>query len=171
MRAAVVTSFDRPPTCQDFPTPTPQTPDEVLVDVIASGLHPRVRSQADGSHYTSTDELPLVPGFDGVGRAPDGSLRYFILPDTSMGAMAEQTVVNLRRSVILAEDCDPDGWPLSPRSVRTPSSPSTASPPTSPNTSAKPPATSTSSSTTSGASPPPTPCSPSSRSAANQDGP
>jgi NADPH:quinone reductase-like Zn-dependent oxidoreductase len=107
MRAAVVTSFDRPPVYQDFPTPTPQTPDEVLVDVIAAGLHPRVRSQADGSHYTSSDELPLVPGIDGVGRAPDGTLRYFVLPDTTMGAMAEQTVVDLRRSVVLPDHSDP----------------------------------------------------------------
>jgi NADPH:quinone reductase-like Zn-dependent oxidoreductase len=66
-----------------------------------------VRSQADGSHYTSSDELPLVPGIDCVGRAPDGTLRYFILPDTTMGAMAEQTVVDLRRSVVLPEDSDP----------------------------------------------------------------
>ncbi len=107
MRAAVVTSFGTSPTCQDFPTPTPQAPDEVLVDVLAAGLHPRVRSQADGSHYTSSGELPLVPGIDGVGRAPDGTLRYFILPDTTMGAMAEQTVVDLRRSVVLPEDSDP----------------------------------------------------------------
>jgi NADPH:quinone reductase-like Zn-dependent oxidoreductase len=107
MRAAVVTSFDTPPACQDFPAPAPQAPGEVLVDVIAAGLHPRVRSQADGSHYTSTGELPLVPGIDGVGRAPDGTLRYFILPDTTMGAMAEQTVIDLRRSVILPEDSNP----------------------------------------------------------------
>ncbi|HUL24287.1 MAG TPA: zinc-binding alcohol dehydrogenase family protein [Streptosporangiaceae bacterium] len=107
MRAAVVTSFGTPPACQDFPTPVPQAPGEVLVDVIAAGLHPRVRSQASGSHYTSTGELPLVPGFDGVGRAPDGSLRYFILPGTTMGAMAEQTVVDLRRSIVLPGGSDP----------------------------------------------------------------
>jgi NADPH:quinone reductase-like Zn-dependent oxidoreductase len=107
MRAAVVTSFDSPPTYRDFPTPTPEPPDEVLVDVVAAGLHPRVRSQANGSHYTSSDELPLVPGIDGVGRAPDGTLRYFILPDTAMGAMAEQTVVDLRRSIVVPDDCDP----------------------------------------------------------------
>jgi len=107
MRAAVVTSFGTPPTCQDFPAPTPRAADEVIVDVIASGLHPRVRSQADGSHYTSTGDLPLVPGIDGVGRAPDGSLRYFVLPDTTMGAMAEQTVVDLRRSVVLPDGSDP----------------------------------------------------------------
>jgi hypothetical protein len=31
---------------------------------------------------------------DAVGRGADGLLRYFILPDTTMGAMAEQTVVD-----------------------------------------------------------------------------
>jgi NADPH:quinone reductase-like Zn-dependent oxidoreductase len=107
MRAAVVTDFDTPPTCQDLPVPVPQDPDEVLVDVLAAGLHPRVRSQANGSHYTSSDELPLVPGIDGVGRAPDGTLRYFILPDTTMGAMAERTVIDLRRSVVLPAGSDP----------------------------------------------------------------
>src|SRR6202167_2953430 len=107
MRAAVVTDFDTPPTCQDFPVPVPRNPDEVLVDVLAAGLHPRVRSQANGSHYTSSDELPLVPCIDGVGRAPDGTLRYFILPDTTMGAMADRTVIALRRSVVLSAGSDP----------------------------------------------------------------
>ena len=83
MRAAVVTSFDSPPTCRDFPTPTPQTPGEVLVDVIAAGLHPRVRSQADGSHYTSSAELPVVPGIDGVGR--DGTVSFRIAIDKPPG--------------------------------------------------------------------------------------
>ncbi len=106
MHAAVVTSFDAPPRYQEFPAPTPSD-GEILVDVIAAGLHPRVRSQASGSHYTSTDELPLVPGVDGVGRDADGVLRYFILGDTTMGSMAERTVVNPRRSVVLAADSDP----------------------------------------------------------------
>src|ERR1700712_5444614 len=103
MLAALVTSFDAPPTCQDIPAPLPGGPDDILVDVIAAGLHPRVRSQANGSHYTSTDELPLVPGIDGVGRGPDGLLRYFLLPDSTLGTMAEQTVVDTRRSVVLAQ--------------------------------------------------------------------
>jgi NADPH:quinone reductase-like Zn-dependent oxidoreductase len=106
MHAAVVTSFDTPPRYQEFPAPAPGD-GEILVDVIAAGLHPRVRSQASGSHYTSTDELPLVPGVDGVGRDADGVLRYFILGDTTMGSMAERTVVNPRRSVVLAADSDP----------------------------------------------------------------
>ena len=107
MKAAVVSSFDTPPRYADFPVPTPANEHEILVDVIAAGLHPRVRSQADGSHYTSTDELPLVPGIDGVGRGTDGRLRYFVLPDTTMGTMAEKTVVDERRSIFLPAGTDP----------------------------------------------------------------
>ncbi len=107
MHAAVVTAFDQPPRYQEIEAPVARSADEVVVEVLAAGLHPRVRSQADGSHYTSTAELPLVPGIDGVGRAPDGSLRYFVLPDTTLGAMAEQTVVDLRRSIVLPSDSDP----------------------------------------------------------------
>jgi NADPH:quinone reductase-like Zn-dependent oxidoreductase len=107
MKAAVVTSFDAAPRYEEFPAPAPAGDDEMVVDVIAAGLHPRVRSQADGSHYTSTGELPLVPGIDGVGRGADGRLRYFVLPDTRLGAMAEQTVIDTRRSIVLPEDADP----------------------------------------------------------------
>lgn len=107
MKAAVVSSFDIAPRYAEFPAPTPARDDDMVIDVIAAGLHPRVRSQANGSHYTSTGELPLVPGIDGVGRGGDGLLRYFVLPDTRMGAMAEQTVIDTRRSVILPGDADP----------------------------------------------------------------
>jgi hypothetical protein len=48
-----------------------------------------------------------VPGIDGVGRGTDGLLRYFILPDTRVGAMAEQTVIDTRRSIILPSGSDP----------------------------------------------------------------
>ena len=48
MHAAVVTSFDRPPHYQQFQTPQPTNDDDTLVDVLAVGLHPRVRSGAAG---------------------------------------------------------------------------------------------------------------------------
>jgi NADPH:quinone reductase-like Zn-dependent oxidoreductase len=48
-----------------------------------------------------------VPGIDGVGRGGDGLLRYFVLPDTRVGAMAEQTVIDTRRSIVLPGDADP----------------------------------------------------------------
>jgi NADPH:quinone reductase-like Zn-dependent oxidoreductase len=80
--------------------------DEMLVDVLAAGLHPRTRSSANGSHYTSMGRLPMIPGFDGIGRDRDGRLRYFILADTHLGSMAAQVVIDSRRSTPLPEDTD-----------------------------------------------------------------
>jgi len=108
MKAAVVTSFGTAPRCADFPDPVAAGRDEMVVSVIAAGLHPRVRSQANGSHYTSTGVLPLVPGIDGVGRDADGRLRYFVLPeDVTAGSMAERAVIDARRSVVLPSGTDP----------------------------------------------------------------
>jgi NADPH:quinone reductase-like Zn-dependent oxidoreductase len=107
MYAAVVRSFGLAPKYEWFDTPEPSGKNEVLVDVLAAGLHPRVRSQADGSHYTSPRALPLIPGIDGVGRLPNGLLVYFVAPDTSLGTFAEKAVVDLRRSVPLPADVDP----------------------------------------------------------------
>lgn len=106
MKAAVVDSFGSDPVYAEFAEPKAKNTDDILLDVLAAGLHPRVRSQANGSHYTSTDELPLVPGFDGVGRDTEGHLRYFLTPDTTIGSMAEKTLINKRKSVILPEDSD-----------------------------------------------------------------
>ena len=106
MHAAVVTEFGRSPVWQEFTDPVP-TADEVVVDVVAAGLHPRVRSQADGSHYTSEGALPLVPGVDAVGRFPDGTLRYFAVASDTRGTMAERVAVDPRASVVLPEGADP----------------------------------------------------------------
>lgn len=107
MRAAVVHSFDAPPRYETIGTPEPRAEHEVLVDVLAAGLHPRVRSGADGTHYTSDGVLPMVPGIDAVGRTPQGELLYFVAPDDALGTMAEQAVVDRRRAVTLPADTDP----------------------------------------------------------------
>ena len=106
MKAAVVTDFAQPPHYADFPEPIAGK-DEVVVEVLAAGLHPRVRSQAGGFHYTSTGELPLVPGVDAVVRDPEGKVRYAVLDDSTMGSMAERTVIGLNRSVVLPDEVDP----------------------------------------------------------------
>jgi NADPH:quinone reductase-like Zn-dependent oxidoreductase len=106
MHAAVVRSFDHPPRYETVDPPQPRGEHEVVVDVLAAGLHPRVRSSADGSHYTSDGALPLIPGIDGVGRTPAGELVYFVLPDTSHGSLAERAVIDRRRSVPLPSGSD-----------------------------------------------------------------
>ena len=107
MKAAVVTTFDEPPHYDDFPDPLAAHDDELVVEVVATALHPRVRSQADGSHYTSTGELPLVPGIDAVVRDAKGKLYYALLDDTTLGTMAQRTIIEKDRSVRLPKDADP----------------------------------------------------------------
>ncbi len=106
MNAAVVTSFAEPPHYQPFAMPAPAG-DEVLADVLAVGLHPRVRSGAAGSHYTSRGTLPMIPGVDGVGRLPDGRVVYFAADDDVLGTMADKALVSPRRSVELPAGTDP----------------------------------------------------------------
>jgi len=107
MHAAVVHAFTAPPRYDTVPAPTAAGAHEVLVDVLAAGLHPRVRSAADGSHYTSDRVLPMVPGIDAVGRTAQGELLYFVAPDGAPGTMAEQAVVDRRRAVTLPAGTDP----------------------------------------------------------------
>jgi NADPH:quinone reductase-like Zn-dependent oxidoreductase len=107
VKAAVVTAFGTPPRYLDFPDPQARSEGEIVVEVLAAGLHPRVRSQANGSHYTSTGKLPLVPGVDAVVRDPDGRIRFTVLHDSTLGTMAERTVIELGRSVVLPDGTDP----------------------------------------------------------------
>jgi NADPH:quinone reductase-like Zn-dependent oxidoreductase len=106
MNAAVVTSFDQPPHYQPTEVPQPAGAEELLVDVLAAGLHPRVRSGAAGAHYTSTGSLPMIPGIDAVGRRPDGKLIYFVADDAASGTMAEKTIADERRAIELPGDVD-----------------------------------------------------------------
>jgi NADPH:quinone reductase-like Zn-dependent oxidoreductase len=106
MNAAVVRSFEEPPAYEPFESPTAGGPDEMLIEVLAAALHPRTRSSANGTHYSSSGRLPMIPGLDGVGRDGDGQLRYFVLADTDLGSMAEQVVIDPRRSTLLPAGTD-----------------------------------------------------------------
>ncbi|BEL05461.1 zinc-binding alcohol dehydrogenase family protein [Actinoplanes sichuanensis] len=107
MHAAVLTAFDAPPVYREHPEPVPAGDDEMVVDVLAAGLHHLTRAKANGSHYSSTGAFPLVPGADGVVRDRDGRLRYVALDDTNHGTFAERTVIDVRRSVVLPDGVDP----------------------------------------------------------------
>lgn len=106
MHAAVVTAFERPPRYTEWPEPAPAPDGHAVVEVVAAALHPRVRSQADGSHYTSSGELPLIPGIDAVVRDAEGGLHYALLDDTAAGTLAERTVIDVRRSIPLPAGTD-----------------------------------------------------------------
>jgi NADPH:quinone reductase-like Zn-dependent oxidoreductase len=102
MHAAVVHAFAHPPQYGEIAAPE-AGPGEVVVDMLAAGLHPRVRTGASGAHYTSDGVLPMIPGFDGVGRLPDGRAVFFVAPAT----MAERAVVNPDVAVTLPDGADP----------------------------------------------------------------
>jgi len=106
MNAAVVTSFAEPPRYQPFDVPQPNAADEFIVDVLAVGLHPRVRSGAAGAHYTSSGTLPMIPGIDAVGQRPDGTRVYFVAADDVIGTMADKALASARRSIVLPDDAD-----------------------------------------------------------------
>jgi NADPH:quinone reductase-like Zn-dependent oxidoreductase len=107
MKAAVLTSFNQPPRYEDFAEPVAKRRGEVPVTVLAAALHHLTLAKATGKHYSGSAALPLVPGVDGVGRDTDGKLRYFVLDDTAFGALAERTVIDPERSLILPRDADP----------------------------------------------------------------
>src|SRR4051812_1367607 len=106
VHAAVVHSFDQPPRYEPFDLPAASGIDQALVDVLAVGLHPRVRTGASGSHYTSTGRLPMVPGIDGGGRPGDGGQVFFVGDDDLAGPMPPRTVTDTRRSIVLPDGAD-----------------------------------------------------------------
>jgi NADPH2:quinone reductase len=106
MKAAVVHSATEPPLYETFADPTPQG-DEVMVRVLAAGLHPLVRMIASGKHYTSTRTYPLIPGVDGIGELPDGRRVYFGFLRPPYGTFAEQAVVLPPICLNLPDGLDP----------------------------------------------------------------
>lgn len=63
MNAAVVHSFDVPPCYTSFAVPLPAE-GEVIIELIAAGLHPIVKALANGTHHGSTGAQPFIPGVD-----------------------------------------------------------------------------------------------------------
>ncbi|GLY15527.1 zinc-binding alcohol dehydrogenase family protein [Kineosporia rhizophila] len=107
MHAALVTGPDAVPVYGEHPEPVAQNADEMVVEVLAAGLHHLTRAKATGSHYSSSGTFPLIPGADGVVRDPSGRLRYAALEDATVGMFAERTVIDPRRSILLPDDADP----------------------------------------------------------------
>lgn len=103
MKAALSTSFERPPRFGEFTDPTPAA-DEVLVTVKAAALSNLVRFLAAGKHPASVPP-PFVPGVDGVGLL-DGERVYFAFPRPPVGSMAERSAVPRRHVVRVPPNVD-----------------------------------------------------------------
>ncbi len=102
MNAAVVRAYDVPPSYTTFEDPVAGER-ELLVTVTAAGLHPIVKSLANGTHYGSTGVFPFVPGVDGVGRLEDGRRVYFGVVRPPFGTFAAKTVTGASMCVQLPE--------------------------------------------------------------------
>ena len=91
--------------------------DEVIVHVHVRIAETVDKQLANGSHYASPREFPVVCGSDGVGHLSNGQRVFFGGTRAPYGAMAERTVVN---GSIFAFPV-PDGWmtkPLRPYPTR-----------------------------------------------------
>lgn len=105
MNAAVVEAYDRPPRYTTFADPVPSEK-ELVVEVTAAALHRIVRALANGTHYSSTGQLPFVPGVDGVGRLPDGRRVYFGRTNDLYGTFAERSVTQSWLTLPLPDSVD-----------------------------------------------------------------
>jgi NADPH:quinone reductase-like Zn-dependent oxidoreductase len=105
MKAAIVTAPGTLPIYGDFPAPVAREGLE-LISVTAAALSNLTKGRATGSHYSSDNQYPFVPGVDGVGTTEDGRRVYFVMPEVPLGAMGERTLVDPRRTVPVPASLD-----------------------------------------------------------------
>ena len=62
VKAAVVSGPGKTPRYGTVELSEPNGAEQEIVQVLAVGVHPRTRSGAAGTHYTSSGSFPAVPG-------------------------------------------------------------------------------------------------------------
>jgi NADPH:quinone reductase-like Zn-dependent oxidoreductase len=92
VKAAIVREAGHAPVYGDFPDPV-AAPGKRIIRVAAAAISHLTKGRASGTHYSSRNSLPFIPGIDGTGVMEDGQRVYFLGPETPYGAMAERTVV------------------------------------------------------------------------------
>jgi NADPH:quinone reductase-like Zn-dependent oxidoreductase len=106
MKAAIVRDPGSIPEYGDFADPQADEGYE-LVDLVAAGLHPVVRSLAAGGHYGSTSAWPLIPGVDAVARSASGELILTGFVKPPYGTFAERMAVPKGVGTALPAGADP----------------------------------------------------------------
>ncbi len=105
MKAAVIYQKGELPQYVDFPEPTVQNSDEVLVQVKTVAIKRLDRGRAAGTHYSSgaaTSQAKVIGG-DGVCLLPDGTRVYAI---GASGMMAELATIEQDRIVAVPDALD-----------------------------------------------------------------
>lgn len=103
MKAAIISAAGAAPIFGSFREPV-AADGKVVVNVRASALSHLSKGRASGTHYSSDNVFPSVPGVDGTGITQDDRRVYFALPETPFGALAEQSLVDEKLCIPL-----PDG--------------------------------------------------------------
>jgi NADPH:quinone reductase-like Zn-dependent oxidoreductase len=106
MKAAIAKAPDAVPGYGEFADPTAEEGSE-LVDLVAAGLHPIVRSLATGRHYGGTASWPLIPGLDAVARTAAGELIYTGFVRPPYGTFAQRMAVPTKTRFVLPSGADP----------------------------------------------------------------
>ena len=105
MKAAVIFQKGGMPEYTDFPEPTAQNENELVVCVKATAIKHLDKSRASGEHYSTKHDLSQakVIGGDGVALLEDGTRVYAI---GVSGMAAEKAVIDKSRMVPLPEGID-----------------------------------------------------------------
>lgn len=103
MKAAIVERAGQPPVYGDFTDPAPSA-GLAVVRVSAAAISHVTKSRASGAHYSADGQVPLIPGVDGVGVDEQGRRVWFILPEAPFGSMAERSLVDARRCIVLPDE-------------------------------------------------------------------
>jgi NADPH:quinone reductase-like Zn-dependent oxidoreductase len=106
MKAAIMPGPGTIPGYGDFEEPQAGQ-DREVVELVAAGIHPVVRSLAEGRHYGSTGAWPLIPGVDAVARTADGTLVYTGYVQAPYGTLAERMAVPAGLRLPLPAGADP----------------------------------------------------------------
>src|ERR1700712_3136059 len=105
MKAAVIYQKGEMPQYSEFPEPTIQNEEEVLINVKAAAIKHFDKGRASGKHYSAEEnkQNATVIGGDGVGLLADGT-RVFALGVSGM--IAEKAVIEKSRMIKLPAGID-----------------------------------------------------------------
>lgn len=105
MKAAIMYHKGDTPKYSDFPDPTIQEDNELLISVKAAALKHLDKAQASGKHYSTENDKALakVIGGDGVGLLANGTRVYAI---GTRGMIAERAVIEKNYMVVVPDSLD-----------------------------------------------------------------